>query len=173
MPFGDEHSGIKAACWAHVTFNKQDVFLNLRSTTPEAISQDTGIPQGTPLPHQPLPMLERWTQALQKPRGHTTPSLCHPDVHPVKLAGPLAPSVQTEEERWCVMMVTTSMGRLNLEATRVTPRDTVTALIGRVAFENPQIVAALLGPTKGRKVVGHQDATMEELAEKDSVGDCL
>ena len=65
------------------------------------------------------------------------------------------------------------MGRLNLEATRVTPGDTVTASVRRVAFENPQMVATLLGCTKGRKVVGHQDATIEALAEKDSVGDCL
>ena len=65
------------------------------------------------------------------------------------------------------------MGRLNLEATRVTLGDTVTASVGRVAFENPQMVAALPGPTKGRKVVGHQDATIEALAEKDLAGDCL
>ena len=63
------------------------------------------------------------------------------------------------------------MGRLNLEATQVTPRDTVTASVGRVAFENPQMVAALPGPTKGRKVVGHQDATMEELIEMDLAED--
>ena len=37
-----------------------------------------------------------------------------------------------------MLIVTASMGRLNLEATRVTLRDTVTASVGRVAFENPQ-----------------------------------
>ena len=89
----------------------------------------------------------------------------------VKLASPLTPSDQAEEERWCVLIVTASMGRLNLEANGVTPRDTVTASVGRVAFENPQMAAALPGPTKGRKVVGHQDTTVEGLAEKDLAGD--
>ena len=32
-----------------VTFSKQDVFQNLESTTPEAISWDMGIPQGDPI----------------------------------------------------------------------------------------------------------------------------
>ena len=65
------------------------------------------------------------------------------------------------------------MGRLNLEATRVTPRDMVTASVRRVAFGNPQMAATLLGPTKGRKAVGHQGTTIEELAEKDLAEDCL
>ena len=89
----------------------------------------------------------------------------------VKLAGSPTPSDQAEEERWCVLTMTTSMGRLNLEATGVTPRDMVTALVGRVAFGNPLMVATLPGPIKGRKAVGHQDTTMEELAEKDLVED--
>ena len=89
----------------------------------------------------------------------------------VKLANPLTPSDKAEEERWCMLIVTASMGRLNLEATGVTLSDMVTASVGRVAFENPQMVAVLPGPTKGRKVVGHQDTTIEELAEKDLVGD--
>ena len=71
------------------------------------------------------------------------------------------------------MTVTTSMGRLNLETTWATPRDTVNASVGRVAFKNPQMAATLLGSTKGRKLVGCQDATIEELAEKDLVGDHL
>ena len=72
-----------------------------------------------------------------------------------------------------MLTVTASMGRLNLEATGVTLRDRVTASVGRVAFESPQMVATLPGPTKGRKAVGHQDATIEELAEKDLAGDHL
>ena len=42
-----------------------------------------------------------------------------------------------------------------------------------VAFENPQMVAVLPGPTRGRKVIGHQDTTIEELAGKDLVGEYL
>ena len=90
----------------------------------------------------------------------------------VELASPLAPSNQAEEERRCMLIVTASMGRLNLEATGVTLRDTVTASVGRVAFKNPQMAAVLPGPTKGRKVVGHQDAIVEELAGKDLGEDC-
>ena len=40
----------------------------------------------------------------------------------VKLAGPLTPSNQAEEESQCVLIVMASMGRLNLEATGVTPQ---------------------------------------------------
>ena len=90
----------------------------------------------------------------------------------VKLTGPLTPSDQAEEDRWYVLTVTTSMGKLNLEATGVSPRDMVTASVGEVAFGNPQMVATLMGPTKERKAVGCQDAPIEELAEKDLAEDC-
>ena len=89
----------------------------------------------------------------------------------VELASPLTPSDKAEEERRCMLIVTASMGRLNLKATGITPRDTVIASVGTVAFENPQMAAVLPGPGKGRKVVGYQDATIEELAEKDLTGD--
>ena len=91
----------------------------------------------------------------------------------VDLASLLTPSDQAKEEIWCVLIVTASMGRLNFEATRVTPRDTLTTSVRRVASENPQMVVALPGSTKGRKVVGCQDTTIEELTEKDLVGDHL
>ena len=87
----------------------------------------------------------------------------------VELASPLNISNQAEEERWCVLTVTASMMMLNLKATRVTPGDMVTASVRAVAFENPQVVAACPGPTKGRKVVGHQETTIEELVEMELV----
>ena len=59
------------------------------------------------------------------------------------------------------------MRKLNLEATRVILGDMVTALAGRLAFENPQMVAVLLRTTRERKVISHQDATIEDL-----VGEC-
>ena len=89
----------------------------------------------------------------------------------VELASPLIPSDQAEEERRCMLIITASMGRLNLEATRLTLRDMVTASVGKVAFMNPQMAVVLPEPTKGRKVIGHQDATIEELAGKDLAGD--
>ena len=53
----------------YVTFNKWDVFPNLGSTTPKVISQDTGTPKGTPLPHPPQLMSETQSQAPWKSRG--------------------------------------------------------------------------------------------------------
>ena len=91
----------------------------------------------------------------------------------VELVGPFTPSDQAEEERQHVLTVTTSMGRMNLEATGITPRGHGDCLSQESGLWEPQMVAALLGPTKGRKVVGHQDATIEELAEKDLAGDYL
>ena len=85
----------------------------------------------------------------------------------VKLTSPIISSNQTGEERWHVLVVTAVVSRLNLEATRVILRDTVTASTGGVAFWNPQMAAVLPGPVRGRRVIGNLGATMEELARKD------
>ena len=85
----------------------------------------------------------------------------------VELTSPNIPSNQTEEERWYVLVVTALVRRLNLEATGVILIDMVTASAGRVAFQNPQMVAVLPGPTRGRKTIGNQGTTIEELAGKD------
>ena len=63
-----------------------------------------------------------------------------------KLAGPPTPSNHIGEEKQCMLTVTASIGRLNLEATGVMPRNTMIALVGRVAFGNSHMVATLLGP---------------------------
>ena len=44
-----------------------------------------------------------------------------------KLTSPTTPSEQVGGEKQCVLTVTASVGRLNLEATRVTSRDTMIA----------------------------------------------
>ena len=54
-----------------------------------------------------------------------------------ELTIPIIPSNQAEEERWYVLVVTASVRRLNLEATGVILRDTVTTS----AFQNPQMAA--------------------------------
>ena len=77
----------------------------------------------------------------------------------MELAGPLALSDQAEGERWYMLVVTALMRRLNLEATGIILRDTVTASVRRGVLENPQMAAVLPGPTSGRKMIGCQDAT--------------
>ena len=89
-----------------------------------------------------------------------------------KLASPPTPSGHAVEERQCVLTVTASMEMLNWEAIGVTSRGMVTASVGRVALRNPCLAATLLGPSKESKVVGHQNATIEELAEKDLAEGC-
>ena len=86
----------------------------------------------------------------------------------VELTSPIILSNQTEEERWYMLVVTASVRRLNLEATRVILRDMVTASAGEVAFWNPQMAAVLPGPIRGRRVISNEGTTVEELARKDA-----
>ena len=67
-----------------------------------------------------------------------------------------------------MLVVTALVRRLNLEATGVILGDTVTASAGGAAFQSPQMVAVLPGPARGRKAIGNQGATIEELAGKDA-----
>ena len=69
--------------------------------------------------------------------------------------------------------MTASIGRLNLEATGVTPRETIIASVRRVAFGNPCMAASLLGPPKERKEGGHQGTIADELAKRDLAEDRL
>ena len=82
----------------------------------------------------------------------------------VELTSPIVPSDQTEEERWYMLVVTASVRRLNLEATRVVLGNTVTASAGGVTFQNPWMAVVLPGPAEGRRAIA--GATMEELAGK-------
>ena len=66
-----------------------------------------------------------------------------------------------------MLVVTASVRRLNLEVTGVVLRDTVTTSAGDGAFWNPQMVAVLHGPVRGRKAIGNQGATMEGLVRED------
>ena len=58
---------------------------------------------------------------------------------------PPTPSDQVGGERPCILTVTTSIGRLNLEATGVTPSDTTIASVERMTSGNPCMAASLLG----------------------------
>ena len=85
----------------------------------------------------------------------------------VQLAGSLTPWDQTEEEKWYVLIVTTSVRALNLEMTRVILSETMTASVGELAPENPQMEAIFSGLTKAKRVVGHPSATIEEVTGKE------
>ena len=56
----------------------------------------------------------------------------------VKLTSPIITSNQTKEERWYMLVVTALVRRLNLEATRVVLRDTVTTLLEELPFRIPR-----------------------------------
>ena len=86
----------------------------------------------------------------------------------VRLTSSIVLSNQTEEERRYVLDVTASVRKLNLEATKVVLGDTVTASAGGVAFQNPWMAAVLPGPTRGRRAIGNQNTTVEELVGKDA-----
>ena len=55
------------------------------------------------------------------------------------------PSDQVRGEEPCILTVTATIGRLNLEATGVTPSNTVIALVGRMTFRNPCMETSLPG----------------------------
>ena len=113
-------------------------------------------------------LLTNWANSPAEAEGWVGPKTGMVD----KLVSSPTPSHQVGEETQCVLTVTVSIGRLNLEATGVNPGDTVIASLRRVAFRNSHMGAALLGPPKERKLVGYQDTTADELAEQDLAKGC-
>ena len=83
-----------------------------------------------------------------------------------KLVSP-TPADQVEGERPCILTVTASIGRLNLEAAGVTPGNTVIASVGRMTFGNAHVVASLPGVSKEGREGIHQGTAAGELVEKD------
>ena len=116
------------------------------------IASPTADDVGHTLPDPAAPLLERDAMVLSTkpkvevpkdlPTGQaTSPFKAVTQIVPttgsvVKLTSPIVLSDQAEEERWYMLVVTASVRRLNLEATGVILRDTVTASAGRVAFQN-------------------------------------
>ena len=99
-----------------------------------ATEMDNGIPKDLINPWSASPaMAKNWIIP--------TTELGHKPVSP-------APSGQVGGEGPCILTVTASIGRLNLEATGVTPSDTIIALVGRMTIGNPYMVASLLGLSK-------------------------
>ena len=135
------------------------------TSSAEANAKDTlpGSAETPPGDNTMVPLAEVNTKTLKDLLTDQTTSPAKAESQVLPTTG----SYQAEEERQCVLTETASMGRLNLEATGVTPGDTVIASVRRVALRNSHMAAALPGPPKERKAVGHQDATTDKLAEKD------
>ena len=81
----------------------------------------------------------------------------------VDLTRPITPPDRTEEENWYVLVITTSIRQLNLETTGVDLGESVTALPGRGAFQNPCMPAVLFGPA--RRTMRSQGAIVKKLEE--------
>ena len=111
----------------------------------------------------PKDMATIWTASPAEAESWVVPTTGSVD----KLAGPPTPSDQVGGGKQCMLTVTASVGRLNLEATGVTSRDIVITSVRGVAFGKPHMAVSLLGPPKERKEVGHQDATTGKLAKRD------
>ena len=65
----------------YITFNKQDVFWNLGSTSPEVLSWDMGIPPGDPITMPPTANVGDLESSSTEAWGHITPSFHHWDVY--------------------------------------------------------------------------------------------
>ena len=114
----------------------------------------------------PKDLVTIWATSPAKAESQVVPTTRLVD----KLGSPPMPSDQVGEEKQCVLMVTTSVGRLNLEATS---GGTMITSAGAVAFGNSCMAVSLMGPPKEKKEVGHQDATAGELTKGDLAEDQL
>ena len=117
----------------------------------------------------PKDMVIIWATSPAKVESQVVPTTRSVD----KLTGPPMPSDQVEGKKQCILTVTASVGRLNLEATGVTSGDTMTTSVAGVAFGNPCMAATLLGLPKEKKEVSHWDAATGELTKRDLVEDRL
>ena len=86
-----------------------------------------------------------------------------PAMSSVELTGPITPPDRTEEVNRYVLVINALMRQLNLETASVDLGESVTALPGRGAFQNPRMAAVFLGPT--RRAISSQATTVKELEE--------
>ena len=139
---------------------------------PATSSAETNLPVAIEIPPNEVavPATEMDDGAQRDPMNPhaASPAILENQIIPTTAPGnePVSPtpSDQIGGERPCIFTVTASIGRLNLEATGVTPSDTMIASVGRMTFRNPHLVASLLGLSKE----GSQQGTaMDEPAERD------
>ena len=92
-----------------------------------------------------------------------TTQTASPAMSDVELTRRITPLDRMEEENQYLLVITTSIRQLNLGTADNDLGELATALPGRDAFQNPHMVAVLLGPT--RRAIGSQGATVKELEE--------
>ena len=153
----------------HVIFTKQDIIQGLGRVNPKATSQ---WPQTTPTgfgrvdpPLSPCVAMVPSTRLQVEQNAsfmEVTTQTASPTMSGVELTRPIAPPDRTEEN-WYLPVMTASIRQLNLETTSVDLGETVTALPGRGAFQNPHMAAVLSGPA--RRAISDQGAIVKELEE--------
>ena len=112
-------------------------------------------PRSIPVGNQPVEQNTSFMEA--------TTQTASPTMSGVELTRPIAPLDRMEDENQYVLVVTTSIRQLNLEITGVDLGESVTALPGRAAFQNPHMAAVLSGPA--RRVISGQGVIVKELEE--------
>ena len=129
---------------------------------PTTLPAQTNLPVSVEIPPRGDIMVPAAKIDMDAPRGlmmsqATSPAMVENWVVPTtglrdKLAGSPTHSDQVGGEKQCILAVTASIGRLNLEATGVTPGDTLIASVRRVAIRNLCMAASLSGLSKEMRV---------------------
>ena len=86
-----------------------------------------------------------------------------PAMFDVELTRCITPLDRTEEENKYTLVITSLIRQLNLGTANDDLGESATALPGRDAFQNPNMMAVLSGPT--RRAIRSQGATVKELEE--------
>ena len=149
---------------AYVMFTKWDVIwglgrVNLGATSqwPQTSSTSFGR-MGPPLSvgNQPVGQNTNFMGA--------TTQTASPAKSGVELTRPITPLDRIEEEDQYILVITASIRKLSLgESASVDLRESVTALPGRGAFQNPHMATVFSEPA--RRVISGQGTMVEELEE--------
>ena len=140
---------------------------------PDTLPAETNLPAVTEVLHKnevavPATEMDNGTLRYLKNPQAASPAMAENRINPTTAPGdkPVSPtpSDQVGGERPCIFTVTASTGRLNLEATGVTPDDTIIASVGKMTFRNPCMAASLPGLSKEGS---HLGTAMDELAKGD------
>ena len=150
----------------HVMFTKWDVNqgvgrVNLGAASQWPQTSSTSFrrmdpplsPRPTPVGDQPV---EQNTSFMEATTHTASPAMSR-----VELTRPITPLDRMEGENWYIQAVTVSIRQLNLGTTSVDLRESVTASPGKGAFQNPCMVAVLLGPAK--RAISGQGTIVKEL----------